>query len=369
MAIAAGFALGMLALIAGADQLVRGSVCLARRLRISAVVIGLTVVAFGTSAPELAVTLQAAANGSPEIAIGNVVGSNIQNLMLVLGLSAMFVTLNVSQRILWFDMPLLLLLSAAISVMALDGFIGQTDGVLLVMTLGVYTWLCIRHDRDSQADVRETSHSTDQSGIVDTPHEAASRKGELLRSGLQILAGLLLLTVGGRLFVEAARQLAIHFGLTELTIGVTVVAFGTSLPEIVTSIMAALRGHRDLAVGNVIGSNLFNILCVLGIASATSPGGLPLSDISVGLDIPLMLAVTVLVYAVCLSGRRVVRGEGLLLLLIFISYVGWLVASNSPDSQLTTPFAVLGAGFVLLLAAFQVHALSRQGWIPVPDGS
>ena len=139
MTIAVGFALGMIALIVGADWLVKGSVRLAERLRISALVIGLTVVAFGTSAPELAVTMQAVSNGSPEIAIGNVVGSNIQNLMLVLGLSAMFVSLKVSRRILWVDMPLLLVLTAAIGVMAMDGSIGQSDGLLLVGTLGVYT--------------------------------------------------------------------------------------------------------------------------------------------------------------------------------------------------------------------------------------
>lgn len=367
MAIAVGFTLGTLALIVGADWLVRGSVQLAERLKLSALIVGLTVVAFGTSAPELAVSLQAAANGSPEIAIGNVVGSNIQNLMLVPGMTAMFVTLKVSRRLLWIDIPLLLVLSAAFAVMASDGVISQADGLLLIGTLAAYTWLSIRYSRATQSQTHDGKFSKEQTQPAENERVATSRTGGLALSGLQVFAGLFLLAEGGHLFVESARSLALRLGLSELTIGVTVVAFGTSLPEIVTCVMAAVRGHRDLAIGNVIGSNVFNILCVLGVTSVTSAVGLPLSTEVIGMNIPVMLAVTVLVYAVCLSGNRIVRGEGLLLLLIFSSYVGWLVANNNPSSTISTPFAVTGAGLTLLLVGFQVHALSRQSWIPLPD--
>jgi len=368
MAIAAGFALGMIELIMGADWLVKGSVRLAERLRISALVIGLTVVAFGTSAPELAVTMQATANGSPEIAIGNVIGSNIQNLMLVLGLSAMFVSLKVSRRILWVDMPLLLALTAALGVISLDGYISQSDGLLLTGTLVVYTWLSIKHGRTSRT--QSTTDGVQLSGKLQATESRSSRPAEsrsIVLSALQILAGLVLLAQGGNLFVEAARSLASRFGMSELTIGVTVVAFGTSLPEIVTCVLAAIRGHRDLAVGNVIGSNLFNILCVLGITSLTSAGGLPISAKAIQFDIPLMLAVTVLSFAVCLTGSRIVRGEGILMLLIFASYVGWLVAENATVASITTPIAVAGIGFTVLLVGFQIHALSRQQWSPLPN--
>lgn len=368
MAIAAGFVLGMIALIVGADWLVKGSVSLAERLKISAIVIGLTVVAFGTSAPELAVTLQATANGSPEIAIGNVVGSNIQNLMLVLGLSTMFVTLKVSRRILWVDMPLLLILSIALGVMSLDGHLSQSDGLLLLGTLGAYTWLSIKYGRTSSTASTAAGVQLPGKPQANEPQSSGmTENGAMALSALQILAGLFLLTAGGNLFVEAARSLAFRIGMSELTIGVTVVAFGTSLPEIVTCVLAAIRGHRDLAVGNVIGSNLFNILCVLGITSTTSAGSLPLSATAIHVDIPLMIAVTVLCYAVCLTGSRIVRGEGILMLLIFASYVGWLVAKNAAETSLTTPIAVTGLGLTLLLIGFQVYAMSRQRWLPVPN--
>jgi len=369
MAIAAGFALGMLALILGADWLVRGAVRLAHRLKISALVVGLTVVAFGTSAPELAVSLQAAANNAPEIAIGNVVGSNIQNLTLVLGLCATFVSLKVNRRILWVDMPLLLVLSGVLAIMSLDGFISQADGFFLVATLAAYMWLCVRSGRTSSPVGAGQSHAAEQASPAAGTRVETPGQGRLAVSGLQILTGLFLLAEGGHLFVEAARSLAVRLGFSELTIGLTVVAFGTSLPEIVTCVIAAVRGHRDIAVGNAIGSNLFNILCVLGISSVAAAGGLPLSATAIDLDIPMMLAVTVLVYAVCLSGSRIVRGEGLLLLLIFSSYTGWLVANNSPGSGFSTPFAVLGTGLALVLIAFQIHALSRQSWIAVPEQS
>ncbi|MBL6707562.1 MAG: calcium/sodium antiporter [Planctomycetaceae bacterium] len=367
MTIAAGFALGMFALVVGADWLVKGSVRLAERLRISSLVIGLTVVAFGTSAPELAVTMQAVANGSPEIAIGNVVGSNIQNLMLVLGLSAMFVSLKVSRRILWFDMPLLLVLTAAIGVMSMDGFISQDDGLLLFGTLAVYTWLSIKHGRTDEIPPSLDQTKSVSSDLTSGKAVASKRNGTMPLSVLQVIAGLYLLAEGGHLFVEAARSLALRFGMSELTIGVTVVAFGTSLPEIVTCVLAAIRGHRDLAVGNVIGSNIFNILCVLGLTSATSAGGLPLSTTAVGIDIPLMLGVTILTYAVCLTGNRIVRGEGLLMLMIFGSYVGWLVPGS--DAAMSTRNAIVGfgVGLTLLLVGFQIHALSRQRWLPLPN--
>lgn len=361
MAIAAGFGLGMLALIVGAEWLVDGSVRLAKRLRVSHTVIGLTVVAFGTSAPELAVTLQAAATGSHDISVGNVIGSNIQNLMLVLGLSAMFVSLKVAPRILRIDMPLLLALTAVMAVMAIDGRISRFEGLLLVSTLSAYTSLAIRHGRSNleptaatDADLVERETESEQ---LD-PSPIAIHSQVLMV--LKIIIGLYLLTKGGSMFVDAARSLATRFGMPELTIGVTVVAFGTSLPEIVTCVLAAIRGHRELAIGNVVGSNIFNILCVLGIASSSVADGLTLSPSAVTFDIPLMLAITVLSFAVCLTGHRIVRGEGLLLLLIFASYVGWLVVPTGSESSLKTPFAITGLGFTALLIGFQLHALSRQ---------
>lgn len=368
MTIAAGLVLGIVALIVGADWLVKGSVGLAQRLRISALVIGLTVVAFGTSVPELAVTLRASQGGSPGIAIGNAIGSNIQNMLLVLGVSSIFVSLKVSRRILWIDMPLLIACSAVLATMSQDGRISRGDGLLLVGALLAYTFLSIRHSRmdasGSNSVKSDASREVSSDPVEPGTHDAG---GALAFNALLVLGGLALLTEGGNLLVAAARSLAAWAGISEITVGITVVAFGTSLPEIVTCVLAAIRGHRDLAVGSVIGSNLFNILCVVGVTSTTSAGGLPLSATAIGLDIPLMLAVTVLCYAVCLSGSRVVRGEGLLMLLIFASYVGWLVASNTADGGAPTLFAVSGIGLTLLLVGFQIDALSRQSWLPLPD--
>ena len=358
MAITAGFALGMLALIAGADWLVQGAVRISQRLCISPVVIGLTVVAFGTNAPELAVTMQAARSGSPDIAIGNIIGSNIQNLLLVLGFSALFVSLRVSRRIVLIDLPLLLVLSLALLAMASDGQISTTDGLLLLGTLAAYTWLSIRHGRTSPDAA---------SVVVDTERDQTGSTRVTAISIAKVAAGLLLLSFGGEVFVRSASELARRLGMSELTVGITVVAFGTSLPEIVTCVLAAVRGHRELAVGNVVGSNLFNILCVLGITSSTVPGGLPLSPTVAAFDLPLMVAITVLVYAVCVTGNRVVRGEGLLLLAIFVSYVGWLTATTSGVSSVAQPCAIAGLSLTALLVGFQVYGMKLQRWLPVPE--
>ncbi|MGA1704090.1 MAG: calcium/sodium antiporter, partial [Ilumatobacteraceae bacterium] len=296
--VAVWFAVGVVALVVGAESLVRGSSRLAARSGLSPVVIGLTVVAFGTSAPELAVSIGAAAGGESEIALGNVVGSNIANVLLVLGLSAVVGGgLAVAQRIVRVDVPIMIILSALVLVLGLDGRIGRVDGALFVGVLAIYlVWTVRSALGDPEAD-------DDHDGVPDAAQLASEYSSALGREKIRgsswwrdlvyVLGGLGLLVVGARSLVTAATDIARAFDISALVIGLTVVAVGTSLPEIATSVLAAARGQRDLAVGNAIGSNLFNILAVLGITALVSPSSIPFSDGVLSLDIPVMIAVAI----------------------------------------------------------------------------
>ena len=274
--VAVWFVVGVVALVVGAESLVRGSSRLAARSGLSPVVIGLTVVAFGTSAPELAVSIGAAAGGESEIALGNVIGSNIANVLLVLGLSAVVGGgLVVAQRIVRVDVPIMIVMSALVLVLGLDGRIGRLDGGLFVAILIVYlVWTVRSAVGDQDAD-------EDHDGVADAATLASKyssalgrekiRGSSLWRDLLYVVGGLALLVVGAQSLVTAATDIARALDISELVIGLTVVAVGTSLPEIATSVVAAARGQRDMAVGNAIGSNLFNILAVLGITGVVSP--------------------------------------------------------------------------------------------------
>ena len=288
-------AAGLVLLVAGAEVLVRGAARLAAQFGISPLIIGLTVVAFGTSAPETAVSVQAAWNGSGDIAIGNVVGSNIANVLLILGLTAAVAPLVVSRQLIRLDVPLMIGASLLTYALAWDGALSRIDGAVLFLCVLAYTGFLIVSSRRNNAPADD--EFAKEFGLEETAKPHAS----LINAGL-VIAGLVLLVTGSNFLVEGAVALARALGLSELVIGLTVIAIGTSLPELATSILAAIRGERDIAVGNIVGSNLFNLLCVLGLASLVSPTLIKVSDAALAFDFPVMIGVAL----ACLDRKSVV---------------------------------------------------------------
>lgn len=351
------FILGVPVLIVGAESLVAGASRLASRMGVSPLLIGLTVVAYGTGAPELAVSLLASLRGEPDLALGNVVGSNICNVLLILGIAAVILPLRVNLQLLRIDVPLMILVSAAVLLMALDGAIGRGEGELLLLGMVGYTVLAIQLGRWAQA--REAP------GYEREFSRQKLRPGGsiLLYLGL-ILVGLVLLVLGSRWLVDGAVALARYIGVSELTIGLTIVAMGTSLPEIATTVLAAIRGERDIAVGNVVGSCIFNLACVLGIvATAARPQGVSVAAEALRFDLPLMVVVA----GVCLpffAGAVLTRWRGLLLLAYYAVYVvaQWLSAQRHPDAPLVRQATLWCAALLVILAAAPstVLALARR---------
>jgi cation:H+ antiporter len=350
------FTLGLVLLIAGAEWLVRGAARLARLWGLSPLVIGLTVVAFGTSSPELAVTVQAALAGSADLALGNVVGSNIFNVLFILGLSALIVPLRVSKQLVRFDVPLMIGVSVLLLLLVLDGRLDRFDGALLVAGLVAYTVFVIRQGRREEAEAA--------GGIA--PPTAGVRA--FLWAGLLVLVGLGLLVLGSRLLVESAVMIARALGVSEAVIGLTLVAAGTSLPEVATSIVAALRGERDMAVGNVVGSNLYNILAILGCAVLLAPSGIDVNPALRHFDIPVMIAVAVACLPVFFTGGVIARWEGGLFFAYYLAYAAYLVLDSSGHAALPAYSAimlefVLPITFVTLLVLLlrALHQASRDG--------
>ncbi len=316
---------GIACLVGGAELLVKGAATIASKFGIAPVVIGLTVVAFGTSAPELAVSVSAAFGGNADVAFGNVIGSNIGNILLILGASAVVGGLAVQQRIIRFDIPLLVVVSVVALVLSLDNTISRVDGVILFGGVIAYVAWLVRETRAERADiVEEYTQSVDSL-------EGAAVERPLWFNAVFVVVGLVVLVVGSQLLVNAATDMAESAGISDLVIGLTVVAIGTSLPELATSILAAFRGQRDIAVGNVIGSNLFNLMSVLGLTSIVSSDGIPVSDASLRLDFPVMLAATVVLVPIVWNGARIRRWEGLVLIGFYAVYVTYLVVVADPS--------------------------------------
>lgn len=318
------FVAGIGLLIVGAEMLVKGATHIAAALGISPLVIGLTVVAFGTSSPELAVSIKAALSGQPDIALGNVVGSNVFNVLFILGLSALVAPLIVSQQLVRLDVPLMIALSALVLIFALDGILSRSDGLLLVIGLVAYIWFLIYQSRKESAEVKdeyakEFATPTGVSWLKDT--------------GL-VLGGLALLVLGSRWLVDSAVSIAQHLGVSELIIGLTIVAAGTSLPEVVTSVIASIRGERDIAVGNVVGSNLFNIMAVLGLCSIVAPTGIDVPPAVTRFDIPIMIVVAFACLPIFFTGGVISRWEGALLLGYYVAYTLYLILAAAQHDAL-----------------------------------
>ena len=331
--------IGLAVLVIGGELVVRGSSRLALSFGISPVVIGLTVLAFGTSSPEFAVSLGAALGGSPDVAIGNIIGSNIYNILLVLGLATLVRTLIVRQQLVRFDVPLVIGVSALLWILCLDGTLSAGEGVLLVALLMAYILVSVRSGRREGADVDDEYREA-----LEPPVSNGSRA----RDVLLFLAGLGALVVGAQALVDGATEIARSIGIPELVVGLTVVAIGTSLPEVVTSVMAALRGQRDLAVGNVVGSNLFNILGVLGVTAIVAPGGIPIPQQAIAFDMPIMIAVVVACLPLLFTGHLLRRWEGALFVAYAVAYTTFLVL-EATQSPIRDPFAKAMTWFVIPL--------------------
>jgi cation:H+ antiporter len=326
------FLLGLVLLVIGAELLVGGASRIAGRLGISSLVIGLTVVAFGTSAPELAVSVTGALNGQADLALGNVVGSNIFNVLFILGLAALVAPLVVQRQLMRLDVPLMIVTCALAWLMALDGVISRVDGVILASGIVLYTTLLIRMARRQGVEAKAAEAVLD--AAMKPP--ATGIREHIPVQLLMIAGGLAMLVFGSRWLVDGAISLAKGFGVSELVISLTIVAAGTSLPELATSVLAAFRGERDIAVGNVVGSNIFNVLCVLGFTSIIAPAGVAVAPAALAFDIPVMTAVAVVCLPLFITGGIVSRLEGAVFVLYYIAYTAYLILATQQHDALAT---------------------------------
>lgn len=300
---------GFLLLIKGADFFVEGSAAVAKKLRVPTMIIGLTIVAMGTSAPECAVSIAASIKGSNAMAISNVVGSNIFNLMVVSGFCALFTPLIVHAKTLKQEFPFSIL--AAI-VMLIAGFIGMTlgriDGVILLVLFAFFLAWMVK----SALKARVNAEDIEEENVKDLGN---------LQCLLYIIGGIIAIVIGGDLVVDSATEIARTFGLSENLIGLTIVAFGTSLPELVTSAVAAKKGEVDMALGNVIGSNIFNILLVAGIAATVSPMAFLMENV---IDLVILIVMSIVVWSFASTKKKIGRAEGVFMLIIYVAYIVYI---------------------------------------------
>nr|WP_315403964.1 calcium/sodium antiporter [uncultured Pseudomonas sp.] len=342
-------ALGLLLLITGAELLVRAALRLAASLQVRPLIIGLSLVAFGSSAPQLTVSLQAAYTGAPDVAVGSVIGSNIFNVLVTLGLAALIIPLRVSRQLVRLDIPLMIGASLLVYLLALDERIGRLEGALLL--LGLVAYLAILwHQSRHHARTYPAPGPRPQRGV-----------GFWFGTLALMLTGLGLLSLAGHLLLEAAVEVAVDLGLSERVIGLTVVAVCTSLPELATSLIAALRGEREIAVGNVIGSNLFNLLAVLGLTALVAPVPLSISPNALAFDLPVMLGVAVLTLPVFYSGYRVTRAEGLVFLCLYLAY-GLHVVAFTTGMPLANRLEQLMLLYVLPTLAVVLMYTTVRAW-------
>jgi cation:H+ antiporter len=299
---------GLAGLLLGADLLVRGGSALASRLGVRPIVVGLTVVALGTSLPELAVGIDAVREGSPGLAVGNIVGANLINILFVLGLSALILPIAFERRTLRFELPAMAAASLGLWLLALDGSLSRLDGTIMCLGGIAYTAGIIRTSRQESA-----------------PERTAVRGWRaLLLQGLTGLAGLALVLVGAELLVEGAIDVARSLEVSETTIGLTVIAIGTTAPELVTTLTSTFRGDRDIALGNLLGSSVYNVAVILGIIVVTAPAELRIPREVIAADLLVLAVVAVITVPVLLTGHRISRVEGGAFVAAYLGYLAWL---------------------------------------------
>jgi len=345
------FAAGLAGLVVGANLLVRGASKLALSFGISPLVVGLTIVAFGTSAPEVAVSVGAVLDGKTDIAVGNVVGSNIFNVLFILGLSALVTPLAVHGQVVRQEVPIMLGVSLLLLVLGLDGRIGAGEGGLLfALLLGYVAFVIVQSRRQTQAAEAEFADAL--------PPAATGAWDSRLPAQLALIAvGLTALVLGSDALVSASVAFARIMGVSDVIIGLTIVAAGTSMPEVATSVAAALKGERDIAVGNVVGSNVFNILGCLGLSALVSGStGLVIAPSVLAFDLWVMLAVALACLPVFVTGRVIARWEGALFLGYYLAYVAFLVLAVQKHAALPA-FSSVMLSFVLPLTVVTLVVL------------
>jgi len=304
-------AIGLIILFVGGEATLRGAVSLARTLGVSAAMIGLIVVGFGTSAPELVVTLRASLGGQPDIGVGNIVGSNIANLLLVMGIGAVIYPLTCEARAIRRDGTMMLGAGILLVALALHGRVGPIEGSIMAATLVSFlSWSYVQDRRHQNALAKHHSYEADEPD--DLPLG-------VFRIIIYLIFGLAALIGGATLLVEGATGIARSFGVPESVIGLSLVAFGTSLPEVAATVVAAFRRHTDVAIAGILGSNIFNVLGILGIAALIKP--LPIANDIASIDIWVMLAASLVILPILISGWRVGRLEGIVLLVFYFSYI------------------------------------------------
>lgn len=343
---ALGLLLGLAFVVLGAEALVRGAARTAAALGVPPLLVGLTVVAYGTSAPELSVSVQAGVAGRPDLALANVLGSNVFNVLAIVGLSALATPLVARAEVVRREVPILLAATVVTLSLAADGALGRGDGLLLLAGLALVTLGQLRTARAGLRAARST------------PRPAPS----FVRDAALMAVGLVALILGARWLVDAAVALALAWGVSELIVGLTIVAAGTSVPELATSLVAALRGERDLAIGNVVGSNVFNLLGILGVAAVAAPAGLSVAPQVTALDAWVVLAAALLLLPMAWTGAVVARWEGAVLLVGYLGYLAWIVAIATDRLPLPAPWlgATVAAVPVVVVAGVAVASWARR---------
>jgi cation:H+ antiporter len=354
------FVAGLAALVVGAELLVRGAGKLAVSLGISPLVVGLTVVAFGTSSPELAVSVQSAWEGRTDLAVGNVVGSNIFNVLFILGLAAVLAPLVVSRQIIRQEVPIMVGASLLLLVLAGDGAIGRLEaGAMFVLLAAYMAFLVVQSRREQAGAARAEVEAEIGAGSAWDRHWAVQVA--------LVAAGLALLVAGSDWLVTAAIAFARALGVSELVIGLTIVAAGTSTPEVAASVMATLRGEREIAVGNVIGSNTFNILGVLGLSGLVAPQALRVAPSLVTFDLPVMMAVALACLPVFFTGNTIARWEGFVFLAYYAAYAAYLVLAAREHDALGV-FSGTMMLFVLPITALTLAVLAWRARVAASRG-
>lgn len=340
------FIVGLLALIGGAEILVRAVTKLAALLGISKLIIGLTVVAFGTSAPELAISIQAGVNGETDIMIGNIIGSNISNTLLILGLAALVIPIKVNISLIKSDTPIMIGATLLVFFFALNGFISFWECLALSFLLVIYLIYLARQGNPD----------------LGTPIKKPEKKpSTILGYSLVTIIGFILLISGARWMIDSAIIFAELAGVSELVIGLTVVAIGTSLPEVVVVLVAALKKERDIAVGSIIGSNILNLLLVLGVSGLFIEGAIPVQSVLLQFDLLVLIAASVLCIPIFYTGFRIERWEGGILLFFYLSYLFFLYLSNTGHSWLED-FTNLMIYFVLPIIGLILFIVTLLEW-------
>lgn len=311
---------GFVLLVKGADFFVEGSSSIAKFLKIPAIVIGLTIVAFGTSAPEAAVSIIAGIKGSNDIAVGNVIGSNLFNLLVVLGISAIIKPVKIDSQIIKKEFPFMALSTAALLLISFDTVFGngesnvisRNEALILIMLMGIFLYSIIttalRQRRENDSDSPDSDEE--------------KPKHSLPKSILFTIGGLAGIIIGGQFVVDSAEKIALDLGMSETLVGLTIVAVGTSLPELVTSIVAAKKGESDIAIGNVVGSNIFNILFVLAASAAITPMNINSQGL---IDIIILMILTIIAYVFCVTKKSVNRVEGVTLTAAYAAYLAYAI--------------------------------------------